>query len=544
MTSEAFASLCGSFATGKVSRLQSLDLEISDENPEEGVRALAESIRGGGLRSLTNFRLNVAGFLGKDESDGNSMSILGAALGSGGCPSLEKLDLTWVEGGDEGVGGLAEGLGGGRLSCLRDLYLSLVSDNPWEGGGGGCVALGEVLSTNTVPSLRSVKLCWSMNESLVPLCEGLSRGRVGPPTKLEMKLMPAGEGCNVKAGVSGLAQVIRKGKLSGLYRLTLRPEDRVVSDAEWESFGEAFTHAEASLESLQSLSLQTDSYMFMSQTDWFSAFLKGMSRGSGRLPALCSLSCPRRGANSKTGFEGLSALVRNGNIPSLGDLKVDLGRLGHERAQTFGSALSSPHISSLRRLDVSLGDSFPPFVVDEVRVLSGGLSSGHLQGLRELCVTGLFVADNVRALCVGLGSGKLTSLWKLDLNHNYLGPEGGRALSELVSEVLVAEKLPSLQTFEAAVAQLKDEGLRALIEGWMSRSPPPLRRLNLWSNWFTGAVAEDLLVLLESKRMPSLDSVILSHSDDFDEKWRRSLSEAFPDVVEFKFTEAASEADV
>uniref|UniRef100_A0A0G4G1D9 EF-hand domain-containing protein n=1 Tax=Chromera velia CCMP2878 TaxID=1169474 RepID=A0A0G4G1D9_9ALVE len=534
MTSEIFASLCGSFATGKVSRLQSLDLEICDENPEGGVRALAESIRGGGLRSLTNFRLNVVGCLGKVEADGNSMSILGAALGSGGCPSLEKLDLDWIEEGDEGVRGLAEGLGGERLPCLRDLYLSLVSDYPWEGGGEGCVALGEVLSTNKVPSLRSVKLCWSMNESLVPLCEGLSRGRVGPPTKLEMKLMPAGEGCNVKAGVSGLAQVIRKGKLSGLYRLTLRPEDGVVSDAEWEAFGEAFTHAEASLESLQSLCLQNGSYM--NHYDWFSAFLNGMSRGSGRLPALCSLSCPRRRANSKTGFEGLSALVRNGNIPSLGDLKVDLNGLGHERAQTFGSALSSPHISSLRRLDVSLADPFPPFAVDEVRVLSGGLNSGHLQGLKELCVRGLIVTDNVRALCVGLGSGKLTSLRKLNLNYSPLRPAGGRALSE----VFVAEKLPSLQTFEASGAQLEDEGLRALIEGWMTRSPPPLRRLDLWGNRFTGAVAEDLLALLGSKRMPSLDSVILRPGQDFDEKWRRSLSEAFPDVVEFN----ASGADV
>uniref|UniRef100_A0A0G4I6B3 Uncharacterized protein n=1 Tax=Chromera velia CCMP2878 TaxID=1169474 RepID=A0A0G4I6B3_9ALVE len=48
------------------------------------------------------------------------MWTLGLALGGGGCPGLQKLDLAWREKGDEGVGGMAEGLGGGRLSSLGD----------------------------------------------------------------------------------------------------------------------------------------------------------------------------------------------------------------------------------------------------------------------------------------------------------------------------------------------------------------------------------------------------------------------------------------
>uniref|UniRef100_A0A0G4HIV5 Uncharacterized protein n=1 Tax=Chromera velia CCMP2878 TaxID=1169474 RepID=A0A0G4HIV5_9ALVE len=148
ITGEAFMNICRSLATGQASLLQTLDLKMWDEeNPEEGLRALAEGICTRGLTALTSFSFQ--GFI----ISGGAMSTLGLALGSGGCPCLQNLILSWEEEGDEGVGGLAEGLGGGRLSSLRDLSLEVGCGE--KGGGEGSVALGEVLSTGKVGAFPS-----------------------------------------------------------------------------------------------------------------------------------------------------------------------------------------------------------------------------------------------------------------------------------------------------------------------------------------------------------------------------------------------------
>uniref|UniRef100_A0A0G4GQ11 Uncharacterized protein n=1 Tax=Chromera velia CCMP2878 TaxID=1169474 RepID=A0A0G4GQ11_9ALVE len=107
MILETFTTLGRSLATGKASLLQSLDLEIVRFNVGGEVWAIAEAISGRGLCALTSFRLSVAGVKGSE------ISVLGLALGEGGCSALQKLDLCWMENGDEGVAGLAEGLGGG-----------------------------------------------------------------------------------------------------------------------------------------------------------------------------------------------------------------------------------------------------------------------------------------------------------------------------------------------------------------------------------------------------------------------------------------------
>uniref|UniRef100_A0A0G4IE98 Uncharacterized protein n=1 Tax=Chromera velia CCMP2878 TaxID=1169474 RepID=A0A0G4IE98_9ALVE len=155
-TREAFVLFSHSLTTGKASLLKTLDLDVWGESSSlrDGVEALAENIRGGGLCSLESLRLWLL------QIEGVALSSLGMSFGSGGCPSLQKLDLSWKEAGDEGVGGLVEGLGGGRLSFLRDLSLKVHCLDGSEGGwmGEGCIALGEVLSTNKVPSLRVVTL--------------------------------------------------------------------------------------------------------------------------------------------------------------------------------------------------------------------------------------------------------------------------------------------------------------------------------------------------------------------------------------------------
>uniref|UniRef100_A0A0G4HLN7 F-box domain-containing protein n=1 Tax=Chromera velia CCMP2878 TaxID=1169474 RepID=A0A0G4HLN7_9ALVE len=462
VTGEVFAGLCRSLVTGKVSLLQSLDLKRYNDDAEEGVLALAEGIQGQRLSSLESFRLKlpyVKGF---------AVSGLGLAFGCGGCPGLQKLDLKWSEEGDEGVRGLAEGLGGGRLSFLRDLSLILDCGVGGEGerewAGEGCKALGEVLSTGKVPSLRTVSLGWHRDKSFARLSEGLSRGRVDPPLLLDINFLGAYNGC-ADVGVTRFVKVIRAGKLSGLRKVSL------------------------------------EGYQMLSR-------------------------------KRTEGTQSLSALVTGGRVPSLKDLEVNLRGIGQHGMQALAAALSSPHISALRRLHVSSLSRliFPPSnFAAEAGMLSGWLSSGHLRRLEEVRVGGLWEIELVRAVCVGLGTGKLSSLGALHFWDCRFGGEGGRALSEL----LVAEKLPSLRVFEAGGTRLADEGVRALIEVWMTRDPPPLQHLNFQHDELTGAIVNPVLRLLGSQQLPALETLGLFGNERIDERSRKSLFGTFPEVVKF-----------
>uniref|UniRef100_A0A0G4HN59 Uncharacterized protein n=1 Tax=Chromera velia CCMP2878 TaxID=1169474 RepID=A0A0G4HN59_9ALVE len=475
MTKEAFEGFSRSLAAGKTSLLQTLDLSLNADNSGDGVGNLADGIRGGRLRSLVSIRL-AASCITPPLWRGNSVRALGLALGGGGCPGLQKLDLAWREEGDEGVGGMAEGLGGGRLSSLRDLSLKVRCGE--EGGGEGCKLLGEVLGTGKVPSLRAVSLTWWCNHSFFSLCEGLSGGRVDPPTLIDVGL----RGDNLHFGLTCLAEVIRAGKLSGLRKFEYFYR-AVLSRDGGAAFGEALTHAHASLASLKEI-------IFSRQTEeGLTGLLSGLSRGPGSLPALRSLHCTAFPAQS---VQSLSTLVSAGRVPSLSELRVDLSGIGQEGMQAFATALGSSHVSALRRLDVVFGGIAPESAAVQVGMLSGALSSGHLRRLEELWVRGVRVVEEVRALCVGLGSGRLSSLHRLRLRGCRLGAEGGRALSEVV----VAEKLPSLRTLDVKHTELTDGGMRALTEGWMSCPPSTLEDLDLSSNLLTGRVVDPLMTLL------------------------------------------------
>uniref|UniRef100_A0A0G4FRN8 Uncharacterized protein n=1 Tax=Chromera velia CCMP2878 TaxID=1169474 RepID=A0A0G4FRN8_9ALVE len=503
MTKEAFEGLSRSLAAGKTLLLQTLDLSVDADNTGEGVGNLAEGIRGGRLRSLVSLRL-AASRITPSLLSGNSMWALGLALGGGGCPGLQKLDLRWWEEGDGWVGGLAEGLGGGRLSSLQGLSLEVRCGE--EGGGEGCKALGEVLATSKVPSLRAVSLtCWC-NQSFRSLCEGLSRGRVGPPTLIDVGLW----GDNLQFGLTCLAEVIRAGKLSGLRKFE-HFGTGVLSREEGGAFGEALTHANASLASLKEI-------IFHRQTEeGITGLLSGLSRGPGSLPAFRSFPYTALPTQS---VQSLSALVSAGRVPSLSELRVDLSAIGQEAMQAFAAALGSSHVSALRRLDVIFRGTAPESAAVRVGMFSGALSSGHLRGLEELWVRGVRVVEEVRALCVGLGSGRLSSLHRLRLFGCRLGPDRGRALSE----VLVAEKLPSLRTLEVGHTGLTDGGVTALTEGWMSRPPHPLEDLDLSSNLLTGRVVDPLMTLLRSGRVSSLHTLSLCENDDLDERSRQLFS--------------------
>uniref|UniRef100_A0A0G4HTP0 Uncharacterized protein n=1 Tax=Chromera velia CCMP2878 TaxID=1169474 RepID=A0A0G4HTP0_9ALVE len=326
----------------------------------------------------------------------------------------------------------------------------------------------------------------------------------------------------VDVGVIRFAEVIRAGKMSGLRYLKFVAYQSLSLEGGG-VLGEALTHADASLNFLEEVLLL---YQIDAVT---AAFLEGLSRGTGRLPALHTLHCTHGRTIGTDGAQSLSALVSGGRVPSLKDLKVRLGGIGQEGMQPFAASLNSPHVFALRKLFVEIGQVAPANAAVEVGLFSAAFSSGHLCRLEELCVGGLCVIEEVRALCVGLGSGGLSSLRTLQLSACRLGVEGGRALSEVV----VAEKLPSLRILEAERTGLADEGVRALVEVWMTRDPPPLQHLGFSNTALTIGVVNPLLQFLGSQRLHAPETVSLSDNWSIDQASKDSLLGAFPEAVKF-----------
>uniref|UniRef100_A0A0G4HZS5 PPPDE domain-containing protein n=1 Tax=Chromera velia CCMP2878 TaxID=1169474 RepID=A0A0G4HZS5_9ALVE len=519
---EAFTILCRSLASGQVSLLQTLEVEMKNCFPEEGMEAIGEGMREGRLASLSRFSptLNAGLFL-----QGSAVSTFGKSLGSGGCGCLQSLELEWSEVGDEGMGGLAEGLGGGGLSSLRDVSLrvhfkvKILDEGEGKWGGEGCIRLGEVLSTGKLPSLRNVNLRWHCNESFGYLCEGLSRGRVDPPVMVDIDLRGMGE--KRDGEITRLSEVIRAGKLSGLRKVSFGSMNQILSGEGGGVFGEALTHAEASVKSLEEIDMHCQS------EEAFWAFLDGLSSGPGILPALRTI----KGPYSLHPALLLCALVSGGKVPSLKDLTVNLWGIREEGMQKVTTALTSPHVSALRRLEVKFRSVTPETAAANVQnlMMLNVPTSRNLCRLEVLEIEGLSVIEEVRALCAGLGSGHLIYLCSLKLFDCTLEVEGARSLSEVV----VAEKLPSLRALEldAALdsAGLTDAGVRALIEGWMSRSPPPLRSLHLQNNDLTDAIVDAVSTFLESQRMSSLETVKL-WPNQIGEAAKKKICEAFPEI--------------
>uniref|UniRef100_A0A0G4FUW1 Uncharacterized protein n=1 Tax=Chromera velia CCMP2878 TaxID=1169474 RepID=A0A0G4FUW1_9ALVE len=478
VTGEGFAALCRSLASGKTPLLQTLDLETVSNDAAGCVGGLAQAMRERRLPSLENFRLDIAG----DNTDGSVLAEVGEALGGGGCPLIQKLNLQWEETGDMGLRALAVGLGGGNLSSLRDLSLEIECGG--EGDGSGFVTLGKVLSTGKLKSLRRVSLSLGSDANVCSFCEGFSQGGgLSPPVQVEIEIAASGM---ANPAVSALADVIRAGKLSGLRRLYLDifVGYNQLGQVGGERFGEALASAQAN--------------------------------GS------------RRDAVSTEGVLSLSTLLTRGRFPALRDLNVNIARVGQEGMQAFAAALSSPAASVLRKLELGFSQATDAGNAMQISMLAVALSSGNLSRLEELCVSALERVADARTLFVGLGSGKLSSLHTLHVRRSRLGPEGGSALSEAV----VAEKLPSLKRLDVSGGKMTDGGVRALSEAWMNRTPPPLQCVNLSDNSLTGAITSALLALFGSRQLTALHNLNLSSNAEFDNESKGLLSAAFADIVE------------
>uniref|UniRef100_A0A0G4HVT2 Uncharacterized protein n=1 Tax=Chromera velia CCMP2878 TaxID=1169474 RepID=A0A0G4HVT2_9ALVE len=497
--------------------LQFLDLQMISDAPEEGLGALADVMRVGALKSLQIFRLK----LGAGIVDGDALSAFGRSLGGGGCSVLQKLELEWVDSRDEGVAALAESLAGGGLPCLREMCLSVrsrywnnfvdwdESDDHWEGekgDGDGCRILGEVLSTNKIPSLRSLEL--------------------------ELISQDGDEGVN--RAVRGFSEVVRGGNLSGLRKLNLEKARFEKHDESSRDGGGEL--GEASLHSLEELVLND-------QPEIATAIFDGMSRGPGVLPALRSLRCPLnklKDSEETRVAESLSAVLTAGKTPSLVNLGVDLLQNSEKSMNAFAGALCSPRISALQRLGLRIGHTGPDGLFGsrkeqsvKVVMLSVTISSGNLSGLVDLCVCfgSQENLEDVKALCVGLNSGKLPSLRNLRLKTDppmlfRLEDEVGAALSG----VLVAEKLPRLRTLEVR-GLLNDTAFTTLMQAWSDQPPPPLHSLLLADNCLSES-ADAVLPLLGSRRIPTLETVNL-FGTGLQGRSEAALCGAFPDVIDF-----------
>jgi len=145
-------------------------------------------------------------------------------------------------------------------------------------------------------------------------------------------------------------------------------------------------------------------------------------------------------------------------------------------------------------------------------MFSEALSGGSLRHLEHASFGGLTDLDEVRILCEGLGSGKLQSLNSLWLGNITFGADEAAGW-RVLSEVLVAEKVPCLQTVRFFSMSINDNHFLTLTEAWGTHQPPPLTNLRFVQTTplSTNAV-EALRTMYKSGRMPHLLSAELGHN--------------------------------
>eukprot|EP00820_Chromera_velia_P010015 Cvel_21574.t1-p1 / transcript=Cvel_21574.t1 / gene=Cvel_21574 / organism=Chromera_velia_CCMP2878 / gene_product=hypothetical protein / transcript_product=hypothetical protein / location=Cvel_scaffold2035:22117-23139(-) / protein_length=341 / sequence_SO=supercontig / SO=protein_coding / is_pseudo=false len=327
-----------------------------------------------------------------------------------------------------------------------------------------------------------------------------------------------------------------------------------------QAMGEALTHAGASLRHLEEIALQNRPILSVQEDVPVKAFLEGMRRGSGGLPSLHTF---RRGPADleSDDYFGLSrtreisadvmrpffSLVSSGKVVSFRELFVEIGPGGPftqqnvtqlPDVQAFAAALCSPHVSSLRRLTVSLRNApmNDPDTPLKMSMFSVGLASEHLSKLEEVRVfafsQGGMGVSGARALAAGLGSGKLSSLRKLEIVGGGHEAGGGRVLAHVLGESVVREKLPRLRELTLRALGLSDAGLKDLTDAWGLQQPPALVSLDLTTNGLSDAGAETLAAFLQSRRIPSLSRVRLSANRGIQAGRKAMLKRDFPDLVE------------
>uniref|UniRef100_A0A0G4H8H5 Uncharacterized protein n=1 Tax=Chromera velia CCMP2878 TaxID=1169474 RepID=A0A0G4H8H5_9ALVE len=552
---EGFASLSQSLAKGKCPQIKILEINASTAHPgasvDEGVENLAGALRESQLPLLERLVLR-AGLGLTEPAGGGPQAALGRGLGAGGLSCLQALVLVSKTQDEQGMWGLAEGLKAEGLPALRELQLTMF----YHGGGGGSRALGRAVGSGNLPSLRLVSLTWMANQGFASLCDGILTP--GAPRRLSERRVEVSidlKGSTVEipdqerdVALFGLAACIRSGAVPKLMSLMLAQDPRGlrVGPQAARAFGKSLTHPEAKLDSLRTLILTDGLFRgntIEEQERGLTALLEGMAGGSGSLIAPLSLDIERH-AHFASGVLGpvsapqLAEVFKRGKVAGLSTLKADTSRVGSLGMQAICLALSCPNVTQIKRLhfspiiDAPAAAAAPQTGVVQQAMLSMALGSGQMNGLEELYIAGPLLSEGTRLLLSALSSGAFRALRSLELIAIAQDEQNRVKLPGMLTEFVIAEKLPALTQLKITASRMNDEGVTTLTQGWTARPPPPLEQLKLTSTQITNEGAQTLVSFISSGRMPSLERLDL-RMNQVDVANHQALSASLPLVTSF-----------
>uniref|UniRef100_A0A0G4HB48 Uncharacterized protein n=1 Tax=Chromera velia CCMP2878 TaxID=1169474 RepID=A0A0G4HB48_9ALVE len=332
------------------------------------------------------------------------------------------------------------------------LSLSMVRG---DGEGNGCRELGEVLSSDKVPSLQNLWLEWHIDSSLQAFTEGLGVGSLSPHLIVDLSLVPVifedNEGLTT-AAVRAVAALIRERKVPGLWKMEVADFNRV-GEAAYD-LGAALTggggRVGVPVVSLQSFEELDFGLKLESETGLVSALFRGVASGRGSLPSLHTISVPDFFPSDVPAAHPLSECITKGKFPRLRNLDAYIRREG------MHLALCSLHAKSLRSLTVS---------------------------------------------------GKLRPLRSLELPS---GPPDNDDATAAFCQALSAEKLLELRCLK--LGRVNDAVLKKMVKAWGDVTPPPLEKLDLSGTAVGDEGVLALIGLAGAGRVPLLGDVRVGKS--------------------------------
>uniref|UniRef100_A0A0G4FE73 Uncharacterized protein n=1 Tax=Chromera velia CCMP2878 TaxID=1169474 RepID=A0A0G4FE73_9ALVE len=398
-----------------------------------------------------------------------SRITLARSLGGGHTRCLRSLDLQKLLVVSDGtLMALAEGIQGGGLSSLENCYL--VFDK----------FRGLNLTRTPAYMSRLVHQSGHMNAYAVSAFGAALRGG-GCPSLSNLRL---GWWEKESGGVAGFAEGLDAGGLGSLRNLTLCVECGEGDSEGGRRFGEVLSTGRVL--SLRNVKLNLRRY------EIFGTVCEGFSGGSIAPPVLLDVVLGGEGWSTERTVTAFSDVVRGGKLSGLRRLELNGGELLSETGrEALGEAFSDAHA----HLDF----------LEEV------VHSGALCRIESLVVEGLMDLDEIRLLVLGLGGGQLQSLNSLKLENMALGTLGNDGW-KVLSEVLIAEKLPCLQSLGLSSVSMTNDRFRTLAEAWGSRQPAPLVSIFCTDAALSSSAGEALWSLFRPGRMPYLFAAKFGHN--------------------------------